>query len=147
MLAGIREILVISTPDDLPQFQRLLGDGAELGHHLSLRASSRIPNGLAEAFIIGADHVGDDSAALVLGDNIFHGHGLAELLQREVADLDGCTLFGYPVQRPGAVRRRPRRTPTAGSSRSRRSRPGRSRTRPSPASTSTTTTWSTSPPG
>ena len=99
MLAGIREILVISTPVDLPQFQRLLGDGSELGLTLTY-AEQAHPNGLAEAFIIGADPVGDDSAALVLGDNIFHGNDLAELLQREVAGLDGCTLFGYQVRDP-----------------------------------------------
>jgi glucose-1-phosphate thymidylyltransferase len=99
MLAGIREILIISTPVDLPQFQRLLGDGSDLGLTLTY-AEQPHPNGLAEAFIIGADHVGDDSAALVLGDNIFHGNDLAELLQREVARLDGCTLFGYQVRDP-----------------------------------------------
>ncbi len=99
MLAGVREILVISTPTDLPQFQRLLGDGADLGLTLTY-AEQPQPNGLAEAFIIGADHVGDDSAALVLGDNIFHGNDFAELLQREVATLDGCTLFGYQVRDP-----------------------------------------------
>jgi glucose-1-phosphate thymidylyltransferase len=99
MLAGVREILVISTPVDLPQFRRLLGDGSELGLTLTY-AEQAHPNGLAEAFIIGADHVGDDTAALVLGDNIFHGNDLAELLQREVAGLDGCTLFGYQVRDP-----------------------------------------------
>jgi glucose-1-phosphate thymidylyltransferase len=99
MLAGVREILIISTPVDLPQFQRLLGDGSELGLTLTY-AEQPQPNGLAEAFIIGADHVGDDSAALVLGDNIFHGNDLAELLQREAASLDGCTLFGYQVRDP-----------------------------------------------
>ena len=99
MLAGVREILVISTPVDLPQFQRLLGDGSELGLTLTYAVQPH-PNGLAEAFIIGADHVGDDSAALVLGDNIFHGNDLAELLQREAASLDGCTLFGYQVRDP-----------------------------------------------
>src|SRR5512132_2490518 len=99
MLAGIREILVISTPADLPQFERLLGDGSELGLTLSY-APQPHPNGLAEAFIIGAEHVGDDTAALVLGDNIFYGNDLAEMLQREVASLDGCTLFGYRVRDP-----------------------------------------------
>jgi glucose-1-phosphate thymidylyltransferase len=99
MLAGIREILIISTPTDLPQFRRLLGDGSDLGLTLTY-AEQPQPNGLAEAFIIGADHVGDDSAALVLGDNIFHGNDLAELLQREVARLDGCTVFGYQVRDP-----------------------------------------------
>jgi glucose-1-phosphate thymidylyltransferase len=99
MLAGVREILVISTPVDLPQFRRLLGDGSDLGLTLTY-AEQAHPNGLAEAFIIGADHVGTDTAALVLGDNIFHGNDLAELLQREVARLDGCTLFGYQVRDP-----------------------------------------------
>jgi glucose-1-phosphate thymidylyltransferase len=99
MLAGIREILVISTPSDLPLFRRLLGTGAELGLDISY-AEQPQPNGLAEAFIIGRDHVGTDCAALVLGDNIFYGHGLAELLQREAGALDGCTLFGYDVRDP-----------------------------------------------
>jgi glucose-1-phosphate thymidylyltransferase len=99
MLAGIREILVISTPQDLPQFQRLLGDGTELGLTLSY-AEQPQPNGLAEAFLIGRDHIGTDSVCLVLGDNIFHGQGLGTRLQRAVADLDGCTLFGYPVKDP-----------------------------------------------
>ncbi len=99
MLAGIREILIISTPQDLPQFQRLLGDGADLGLSLSYAEQAQ-PNGLAEAFIIGRDHIGGDSAGLVLGDNIFHGPGLGTALQRAVADLDGCTLFGYPVKDP-----------------------------------------------
>jgi glucose-1-phosphate thymidylyltransferase len=99
MLADVREILVISTPTDLPQFRRLLGDGSDLGVTLTY-AEQAHPNGLAEAFIIGADHVGDDTAALVLGDNIFHGNDLAEMLRREVAALDGCTLFGYQVRDP-----------------------------------------------
>jgi glucose-1-phosphate thymidylyltransferase len=99
MLAGIREILLISTPTDLPQFQRLLGDGAELGLTLSY-AEQPQPNGLAEAFIIGRDHVAGDPVCLVLGDNIFHGQGLSTRLQQAVADLDGCTLFGYPVKDP-----------------------------------------------
>ena len=99
MLAGIREILVISTPADLPLFRRLLGTGDELGLDICY-AEQPHPNGLAEAFVIGRDHVGSDAAALVLGDNIFHGHGLAELLQREVRSVDGCTLFGYEVGDP-----------------------------------------------
>jgi glucose-1-phosphate thymidylyltransferase len=99
MLADVREILVISTPTDLPLFRRLLGDGSELGVTLTY-AEQAHPNGLAEAFIIGADHVGDDTAALVLGDNIFHGNDLAEMLRREVVALDGCTLFGYQVRDP-----------------------------------------------
>jgi glucose-1-phosphate thymidylyltransferase len=99
MLAGIREILIISTPVDLPLFRRLLGDGSELGIQLSY-AEQAEPNGLAEAFLIGRSHVGDDPAALVLGDNIFHGEGLSELLQHEASNVDGCTLFGYRVRDP-----------------------------------------------
>jgi glucose-1-phosphate thymidylyltransferase len=99
MLAGIRDVLVISTPVDLPLFQRLLGDGSDLGIAISY-AEQPQPNGLAEAFVIGADFVGSSPVSLVLGDNIFHGHGFAETLQREVRDLDGCTLFGYPVKDP-----------------------------------------------
>ncbi|MFC5141987.1 glucose-1-phosphate thymidylyltransferase RfbA [Actinomycetospora rhizophila] len=103
MLAGIREILVISTPVDLPAFRRLFGDGAELGVSFSY-AEQPAPNGLAEAFLIGAGHVGDDSAALVLGDNIFHGQGFARILGDAAATLHadkGCVLFGYPVRDPG----------------------------------------------
>src|SRR3954466_4327545 len=96
MLAGIREILVISTPHDLPLFQRLLSDGSELGISFSY-AQQPQPNGLAEAFLIGEAFVDGDSVALVLGDNIFHGQGLASLLQREAQALDGCTLFGSRV--------------------------------------------------
>ncbi len=99
MLAGVHDILVISTPEDLPLFRRLLGDGDDLGLRLDY-AVQDAPNGLAEAFVIGREHVADDSAALVLGDNIFYGHGMSELLQREVAALDGCTLFGYQVSEP-----------------------------------------------
>jgi glucose-1-phosphate thymidylyltransferase len=100
MFGGIREILIISTPADLPQFKRLLGDGTELGINLSYAEQAQ-PNGLAEAFLIGAGHVGDDSAALVLGDNIFHGPGFPDQLRRSIAELDGCVLFGYPVSDPG----------------------------------------------
>jgi glucose-1-phosphate thymidylyltransferase len=99
MLAGIREILVISTPQDLPLFERLLGRGDELGVAFAY-AEQAEPRGLADAFRIGADFVGDDEVCLVLGDNVFHGHGLAQILQREVEHLDGCTLFGYPVGDP-----------------------------------------------
>lgn len=103
MLAGIREILIISTPHDLPQFQRLLGTGEELGMAFSYAGQPR-PGGLAEAFVIGADHVGDEPAALVLGDNIFHGPGFSGLLDRACADVRsgaaGCVLFGYPVRDP-----------------------------------------------
>jgi glucose-1-phosphate thymidylyltransferase len=102
MIAGIREILIISTPVDLPAFRRLLGDGHELGVEFSY-AEQAEPNGLAEAFLIGADHIGDDAAALVLGDNIFHGQGFSTILQRAVAQVEtdkGATLFGYPVGDP-----------------------------------------------
>lgn len=99
MLTGIREILLISTPEDLPLFRRLLGDGAELGLRLSYAVQPE-PNGLAEAFLIGREHIGGDQVALVLGDNIFYGHGLSELLQREAAALAGATLFGYQVSDP-----------------------------------------------
>lgn len=102
MIAGVRDILIISTPVDLPAFQRLLGDGSELGVRFSY-AEQAEPNGLAEAFLIGADHIGDDAAALVLGDNIFHGQGFSTILQRAVAQVEadkGATLFGYPVGDP-----------------------------------------------
>jgi glucose-1-phosphate thymidylyltransferase len=99
MLAGMREILIISTPHDLPLFKRLLGDGSELGIHITY-AEQQAPNGLAEAFIIGADFIGADDVCLVLGDNIFHGHGLAKMLQKESRDVNGCVLFGYPVKDP-----------------------------------------------
>ncbi|MEV0219871.1 glucose-1-phosphate thymidylyltransferase RfbA [Streptomyces sp. NPDC050704] len=99
MLSGITDILIISTPADLPQFRRLLGDGAELGLTFSY-AGQEHPNGLAEAFLIGADHIGGDSVALVLGDNLFHGPGLSPLLQENARDVDGCVLFGYQVSDP-----------------------------------------------
>ena len=99
MLAGIREILVISTPADLPLFRRLLGDGSALGLRLAY-AEQPQPNGLAEAFLIGADFVGDDTVALILGDNIFYGPGFSAALQHHAATLDGCVLFGYPVKDP-----------------------------------------------
>ncbi|OQO91010.1 glucose-1-phosphate thymidylyltransferase RfbA [Saccharomonospora piscinae] len=99
MLAGIREILVISTPSDLPNFRRLLGDGSQWG--LDLRyAEQPSPNGLAEAFVIGADFVGDDDVALILGDNIFYGRGFSGLLREQSSGLDGCALFGYAVKDP-----------------------------------------------
>ncbi len=99
MLASIREVLVISTPHDLPMFQRLLGDGAQWGLELSY-AEQAEPNGLAEAFIIGAEHIGTDDVALVLGDNIFYGHGFSGQLQQLTPGIDGCVLFGYPVRDP-----------------------------------------------
>jgi glucose-1-phosphate thymidylyltransferase len=99
MLAGIREILVITTPEDNAGFRRLLGDGSEWGLQISY-AEQASPNGLAEAFIIGANHVGDDSVALVLGDNIFYGQGFSQTLKKATAGVDGCVLFGYPVRDP-----------------------------------------------
>ncbi|QIQ01866.1 glucose-1-phosphate thymidylyltransferase RfbA [Streptomyces liangshanensis] len=99
MLAGIREILIISTPHDLPQFRRLLGDGTHLGLAIEYRVQAE-PNGLPEAFVIGADHIGDDPVALILGDNIFHGHDFYSILSRNSADIQGCVLFGYPVNDP-----------------------------------------------
>ena len=99
MLAGIREVLIISTPADLPNFRRLLGDGNQFGLSLSYAEQAQ-PNGLAEAFIIGEEFVGDDSVALVLGDNIFYGQGFASMLQKQAAGIDGCVLFGYPVRDP-----------------------------------------------
>ena len=99
MLAGIRDILVITTPEDNAGFKRLLGDGSEWGLQISY-AEQAAPNGLAEAFIIGADHIGDDSVALVLGDNIFYGQGFSRTLKRAVTDVEGCVLFGYPVRDP-----------------------------------------------
>ncbi|MDI3408190.1 glucose-1-phosphate thymidylyltransferase RfbA [Streptomyces cavernicola] len=99
MLAGIRDILIISTPGDLPQFRRALGDGSALGLCLSYAVQDE-PRGLAEAFTIGADHIGDECVALVLGDNIFHGPGFSVLLQEHMPHTDGALLFGYPVRDP-----------------------------------------------
>jgi len=99
MLAGIRDILVISTPQDTPRFEQLLGDGAQWGISLRYAVQPR-PEGLAQAFIVGHDFIGKDPVALVLGDNIFYGNELAELLQRATAHGRGATVFAYPVKDP-----------------------------------------------
>ncbi|HTP05344.1 MAG TPA: glucose-1-phosphate thymidylyltransferase RfbA [Nitrospirota bacterium] len=102
MLAGIRDILIISTPVDLPRFRDIFSDGSDLGLRFSYREQLR-PNGLAEAFLIGADFIGSDTVCLVLGDNIFFGHGLTELLKKAVNDVHsagGATVFGYYVKDP-----------------------------------------------
>lgn len=99
MLAGIRDVLTICTPGDLPLFTRLLGDGSQFGCTFSYAAQPS-PRGLADAFVVGREFVGDEQVALILGDNIFHGHGLAELLEQALSGLTGAALFGYPVKDP-----------------------------------------------
>jgi glucose-1-phosphate thymidylyltransferase len=99
MLAGIRDILVISTPQDRPLFERLLGDGSEIGLRF-FYATQETPRGLADAFIVGRKFVGSDSVALILGDNIFYGHGLPEMLAKAAVRKKGATVFGYVVNTP-----------------------------------------------
>jgi len=99
MLAGIREVLVISTPEDLPGFERLLGDGAHLGMSIEYAAQPR-PEGIAQAFLIGRDFIGGNGVALALGDNVFHGHGLGERLASAAQQRSGATVFGYWVSDP-----------------------------------------------
>jgi glucose-1-phosphate thymidylyltransferase len=99
LLAGIREILVISTPRDLPLFQELLGDGSRIGVRFAY-AQQPTPDGLAQSFVIGADFIGPDPVALVLGDNIFYGQGLDEMVRRAAARARGATIFGYYVKDP-----------------------------------------------
>ena len=101
MLANIREILIISTPRDLPVFQDLLGDGSQLGLMIEYKIQEN-PNGLAEAFILGEKFIGDSSAALILGDNIFYGHGLSRILEDASKLTEGARIFGYPVKDPRA---------------------------------------------
>src|SRR6202142_1300622 len=98
LMAGIKEVLIISTPTDLPNFERLLGDGSQIGCKFSY-AVQEVPNGLAQAFVIGEKFIGKDAVALVLGDNIFYGSGFSNLLQRS-ADPDGAIIFAYPVSDP-----------------------------------------------
>ncbi len=101
MLAGIRDILIISTPRDLPMFEELFGDGSQLGLNMNYKVQEH-PNGLAEAFIIGADFIGNDSVAMVLGDNIFYGHDFSAVLERAASRDKGATIFGYYVKDPRA---------------------------------------------
>lgn len=99
MLAGIRDILIISTPTDLPNFEKLLGDGRKFGIHLEYKEQPS-PDGLAQAFLIGEDFIGDDSCAMILGDNIFYGNGLSKHLKAAAAKEHGATVFGYYVDDP-----------------------------------------------
>jgi glucose-1-phosphate thymidylyltransferase len=99
MLAGVREILLISTPADLPQFRALFGDGSQWGLEITY-AVQRVPGGVAEALVIGAGHIGPDPVALVLVDNIFHGHRFSDVLEEQARDVRGCVLFGYEVRDP-----------------------------------------------
>ena len=99
MLAGITDILVISTPEYTPLFEQLLGDGSDIGVSLTYKVQEK-PNGLAEAFILGADFIGDDSVCLILGDNIYYGSGLSKLVQEAAEKTDGATVFGYHVNDP-----------------------------------------------
>lgn len=99
MLAGIKDILIISTPDALPQFKTLLGNGSDFGINIQY-AEQKQPRGLAEAFLVGEKFIGKDKVSLILGDNIFFGHGLSEILQQAVAQKEGATIFGYYVKDP-----------------------------------------------
>ena len=99
MLAGITDILVISTPEYTPLFEQLLGDGSDIGISLTYKVQEK-PNGLAEAFILGADFIGNDSVCLILGDNIYYGSGLSKLVQEVAQKADGATVFGYHVNDP-----------------------------------------------
>ena len=99
MLAGIKDILIISTPTDTPRFEQLLGNGNELGLNIEYKVQES-PDGLAQAFILGEDFIGDDSVCLILGDNIYYGGGMSKMLQRAAVKTDGATVFGYHVNDP-----------------------------------------------
>ena len=99
MLAGIREVLIISTPTDIVGFQNLLGDGSDIGMEFSYKVQPS-PDGLAQAFILGEEFIGDDSVSLILGDNIYYGYGFTPLLKRAVSQTKGATVFGYQVKDP-----------------------------------------------
>lgn len=101
LLGGIREILIISTPEDTPLYERLLGDGSRMGISLTYKVQDT-PRGLADAFILGADFIGHDSVCLILGDNIFYGQDMTRILRSAILHLDGATVFGYPVKNPKA---------------------------------------------
>lgn len=99
MLAGIRDILIISTPNDLPNFEKLLGDGSRYGINISYKVQPS-PDGLAQAFILGEEFIGEDNCAMILGDNIFHGNGLTTQLKKAVENIERATVFGYYVEDP-----------------------------------------------
>ena len=97
MLAGIQDVLIISTPDDTPLFERLLGDGSRIGMHFTYKVQNE-PRGLADAFIVGEEFIGDDSVCLILGDNVFFGQDMTKMLRRAMENNTGATIFGYPVK-------------------------------------------------
>jgi len=99
MLAGIRDVLIITTPEDSDQYQRLLGDGSRLGMHFQYAVQS-VPRGLADAFLVGKEFIGDDQVCLILGDNIFFGHGLPQVLRSAAGQDSGAVVFAYPVRDP-----------------------------------------------
>ena len=101
LLAGIRDILIISTPEDIDSYRLLLGDGSRLGVSFTYKVQNA-PNGLAEAFILGEEFIGDDRVCLILGDNVFYGQGFTNILQKAKKNTTGATIFGYPVANPSA---------------------------------------------
>lgn len=139
MLAGIQDILIISTPTDTPRFEALLGDGSQYGIHLQYKVQPS-PDGLAQAFILGEEFIGDDCCAMILGDNIFYGNGFSKILKTAAANAENkgrCTVFGYYVQDRNALASWSS-TRTARCSAWRKSRSIPSPTTPSPACTSIT---------